>query len=345
MLGFDPSLNRRSEAETRRTLDAVIEETSALAGIESVTLSSSMPLDLGGTHNSFVPADRTTGADDRPVYADIYAIAPRYFETLGIRMIDGEDFRPGVPADDVVIVNQAAAVKAFPHQSPVGRRILYLGRTVRIAGLAATVKSRTIGEEPRPILYFPLARDPRGNDSLTGLTLAIRTTGDPAGYAPLVRETIRKIDPALAVFDIRTMDAQISRAMLLPRSAAFLFGLAGLVGLFIATVGIYGVISFSVAQRTKEIGIRMALGARRAQVLGMVLKHGLTLTAAGSAIGVALSLALARVASSLLYGVSPIDAVTFLSVPPVLLLVALTACLIPAQRAASLNPIGTLKYE
>jgi predicted permease len=345
MLGFDPNMTRRSPSDTRHILDAVLEDTSAMAGVESSTISSSVPLNLEGTHNFFVPADQAAGVENRRISADIYSIAPRFFETLGIRMIDGQDFRPGGSADDIVIVNQAAADQAFHRQNPVGRRILYFGKAVRIVGLVATTKSHTIGEEPRPILYFPLAKDLRGNDSLTGMTLVLRTRDDPAGYAPLVRETIRKIDPSMAVFDVRTMDTQLSRALLLPRSAAFLFGMAGVVGLLIATVGIYGVISFSVAQKSKEIGIRMALGAMRGQVLGMVLRQGLALTAAGCAIGVGLSLALARMAASLLYGVSPIDAVTFLCVPPVLLLVALAACLIPAQRAASLDPIGCLRYE
>jgi predicted permease len=341
MLGFDPNMTRHSAGDTRHIVDAVLEDTSAMAGVESSSISSSVPLNLEGTHNWFVPAD---GANRR-ISADIYSIAPRFFETLGIRMIDGQDFRQGASADDIVIVNQAAADQAFHHQNPIGRRILYFGRTVRIVGLVATTKSHTIGEDPRPILYFPMTKDLRGNDSLTGMTLVLRTRGDPAGYASLVRETIRKIDPSMAVFDVRTMDMQLSRALLLPRSAAFLFGVAGLVGLLIATVGIYGVISFSVAQQSKEIGIRMALGAMRGQVLGMVLRQGLALTAAGCAIGVGLSMALARMAASLLYGVSPIDAVTFLCVPPILLLVALAACLIPAQRAASLDPIGALKYE
>src|ERR1039458_6498113 len=273
MMAFDPSLNRYSPGETRRIVDAILEGGRTIPGVESATLSSSVPLNLEGTQNSFVP--EADGREQNPIRADIYSVAPRFFETFGIRMIDGEDFRPGVPSEDIVIVNQALAGQAFPNQSPIGRRISYLGRTVRITGLVATTKSRTIGEDPHPCLYFPIARDLRGNDSLTGITLVLRTRGNPAGYAPLVRQTIRNIEPALAVFDIRTMDTQISKALFLPGVAAFLFGLAGFMGLLISTVGIYGVVSFAVARRTKEIGVRMALGAGRAQVLGMVLKQGL----------------------------------------------------------------------
>jgi putative ABC transport system permease protein len=185
----------------------------------------------------------------------------------------------------------------------------------------------------------------RGNDSLTGITLIVRTRGDPAGYTAPVLQSIRKIDPALAVFDVRTMETQISQALFVPRAAALLFGLAGFMGLLISAVGIYGVISFSVARQTKEIGVRMAMGASRVRVVGMVLKRGLLLTAAGSAIGLALALVLSRMAASLLYGVSPTDTLTFIAVPVFLLLISLAACLVPARRAAALDPIRALKYE
>jgi predicted permease len=345
LMAFDPSLNRYSPSETRRILDAVVENTRAIPGVESATLGSSVPLAIEGTQTPFVPDDGISGKEKKGIIADIYSVAPRYFETFGIRMISGVDFRPGVPAEDIAIVNQALANRAFPNQNPIGRRIFYFGRTIRIAGLVATAKSRTIGEDPRPCLYFPIARDLRGNDSLTGITVVLRTRGDPAGYAPRVRQSIRDIDPALAVFDIRTMDSHLYQALFLPRAAAFLFGFAGFMGLLIATVGIYGVISFAVARRTREIGIRMALGARRGQVLEMVLKQGLGLTAIGSALGLGLSLALARVAASLLYGVSPTDTLTFIGVPALLVLFALMACLAPAKRAASLDPIRALRYE
>ncbi len=345
LVGFDPSLNRYSTGETRRIVDAILDGTRAIPGVESVSLGSNVPLDMEGTQNSFAPEGEMAGAEKNSLLADIYSVAPRFFETLGIRMIAGEDFRPGLPSEDIVIINQALADKAFPKQNPIGRRISYLGRTVRIAGLVATTKSRSIGEDPRACLYFPFARDLRGNDSLTGVTLMVRTRGNPASYAPLVRRAIRDIDPALALFDVRTMDSQVSTALFPARVAAFLFGLAGFMGLLISVVGIYGVVSFGVARQTKEIGVRMALGARREQVLGMVLKQGFVLTAAGSTIGLGLALAASRIASSLLYGVSPTDPLTFLLVPMLLLLVALVACLVPARRAASLDPIRALRYE
>lgn len=344
MVAFDPSLNRYAPGEARRIVDAILAGTASIPGVESVSLGTGVPLNMEGTQNSFVPEGSLAGKSN-PILADIYSIAPRYFETFGIRMLGGEDFHPGLPSEDIVIVNQALLDKAFPNQNPTGRRISYQGRTVRIVAWVATTKSRTLGEDPRPCLYFPIARDLRGNDSLTGMTLVLRTRGDPAGYARQVAQTIRNLDPALALFDTRTLETQIAKSLFLPRSAASLFGLAGLMGLLISTVGIYGVISFSVARQTKEIGLRMALGATRAQVLGMVLKQGIVLTVAGAAIGLGLALALSRVAASLLYGVSPRDTLTFVLVPALLLFTALVACLVPAQRAASLDPIRALRYE
>jgi predicted permease len=345
MLAFDPSQNRYPPEETRRLVNAIVDRTSVLAGVESAALTNSVPLSMEGTQNGFAPEGRPSDRQRSNLTADIYAISPGYFETFGIPVLAGEDFRPGVPSSDIVIVNQALADRAFPGENPIGRGISYFGRSLRIAGLVATTKSRSIGEDPHLCLYFPMALSLRGNDSLTGMTLVLRTRGNPSGYATQVRQTIRDIDPALAVFDVRTMETHLSQALFAPRAAALLFGLAGLMGLLIATVGLYGVISFAVARKTREIGIRMALGAGRGQVLGRVLQQGLALTLIGSAVGLSVALALGRVAASLLYGVSARDPLTFLLAPALLLVIALVACLVPARRAASLDPIRALRYE
>ena len=345
LLAFDPRLNRYSPSDTRRIVDAMIQGTRALPGVESAALGDSIPLNMEGTQNTFVPEDKIGSKQDSNIRADIYAVGPAYFETFGIRMFDGEDFRPGLPSEDIAIVNQALAAKAFPNQNPIGRRIQYFGKMLRIIGLVATTKSRSIGEDPHPCLYLPIEKDLKGNDSLTGMTLAVRTRGNPASYAQSIRQIFRDIAPDLAVFDVRTMDTHLTKALFLPRVAAFLFGLAGIIGLLISTIGIYGVISFAVARQTKDIGIRVALGARRGQILAMVLKQGILLTTIGAAIGFAIALAASRTAASLLYGISPTDALTFTAVPILLLLIASAACLIPARRAASLDPNRALRCD
>jgi predicted permease len=345
LLAFDPNLNHYTTTETRQIVDTILERTGAISGVESACLTSSVPLSLAGTQGGFVPDDRVPDEENGFIPADIYSISPRFFETLGIRMLEGEDFRSGAVGEDIVIVNQAVADRAFPGQNPVGRRILYAGKMCRIIGLVATVKSRSIGEDPRPCLYLPIARNLRGNDSLTGINLVLRTRGNAAGYAPVVRQTIRGIDPTLSVFDIRTMESHLSQALFFPRAIAWLFGAVGLMGLLISTIGLYGVMSFTVARQGREIGIRMALGARRIQVIGMILRQGLLLTVIGSTIGTGLALGLSRVAASMLYGISPTDMATFSGVTLFLVLVASMASLVPALRAASIDPNHILKHE
>jgi predicted permease len=344
MLSFDPSLNRYSMSDTRRLLNSLLTNTRELPGVESAAVTNAVPLNLEGTQNAVLPEDKI-GREGSSVTSDIYSVTPGFFDTLGIRMIAGGDFREGVPPEEEVIINEALAVRTFPGQNPVGRRVMHVGKLCRIAGVVATAKSRTIGEDAHPALYTAMAAQLRGNDSGTGMTLVVRTKGDPALFASGLRQIFRTLDPALAVFDVRTMDAQILKALFVPRTAAFLFGCAGVTGILIAMVGLYGVVSFTVVRRTKEIGIRMALGADRLQVLSMVMRKGVTLALAGCVIGLGAALALTRLTASLLYGTSPTDPLTFVVVPLMLVCIAAAASLIPAQRAAGLDPNLTLRHE
>ena len=259
-------------------------------------------------------------------------------------MLAGEDFRTDMPdSENVAIVNETLARKAFPNQNPIGRRVSHQDHMLRIIGVVATAKAQSIGETPRGSLYVPILRNQSAN--IFGVTLLVKTKGDPAAYANTVRQVTRGLDSSLAIFDVRTMETHLRNALILPRMAAAMFGSCGATALLISIIGLYGVVSFAVARRTREIGIRMALGAARSQVLGMVLRQGLGLAGMGCAIGLAMALAVSRVAASLLYGISAFDWVTFLLTPLLLIAVALVACLIPARRAAGLNPIATLWYQ
>jgi predicted permease len=343
LLAFDPSLNRYTDAQSVQFLTGMLGSVEALPGVQSASFTTNVPLSLGQINTLVIPEDGTADPAKNSINADLYAVAPRFFETLGIPMRAGADFRLDAPDADVGIVNDTLAAKAFPHQNPIGRGVSYEGRLVRIIGVVATAKTQTISEDPRPCFYIPLFRNPKSN--LFGVTLLVKTAGDPAAYANPIRQMVHDRDRSLAVFDVRTMPVHLRNALILPRMGALMFGLCGGMGLLISIVGLYGVVSFAVARRTREIGIRMALGAARGQVLGMVLRQGLGLALTGCAIGLALALAVSRGAASLLYGVSATDWVTFVFTPLALIAVALCACLIPARRAAGLNPTRSLRYE
>jgi ABC-type lipoprotein release transport system permease subunit len=213
-----------------------------------------------------------------------------------------------------------------------------------VIAVVGNAKSRTLGEDPKSCLYHFLEADPNQILSFFGLAVLVRTSGNPAAIIRPVQAEIHALDRNLAVFNAETMQEHVEKAMLLPRLTAALLGVFGVAGLVLATVGLYGVMSYSVRRRTREIGIRMALGAPASGVLGMVVRQGMLLAGTGLAIGLALALALSRFTASLLYGISPTDAVTFVGVPAVLAAVALAATLLPAHRASRTDPWIALHY-
>jgi ABC-type lipoprotein release transport system permease subunit len=220
-----------------------------------------------------------------------------------------------------------------------------MGRRSRSRDSSPRRKSRSIGEEPRPTIYLPILSEYAAAEQPRGVTLVVRMrdTAAPSAYA--LREAIRSTDPTLAVFDVRTMESHLTEALLLPRLTWALSAVAGTAGLAIAIVGMYGVISFAVARRRREIGIRLAIGARPHEILLMMLKQGLTLAFVGTAVGFLSALGLTRFSATLLYGVKPTDTMTFMLVPSFLMAVTLLACVLPARVAARLNPIDVLRAE
>ncbi len=340
IVAVDPTLNRYPADKATQFFRTALERVRALPGVEDATFTQTVPLSIGASNS------RVSTPDGKQTFqSTVFVIAPRYFETLGIGLPQGSDFRGDSSDHGTAIVNETAARRLFAGENPVGRMVRIRERNVRITGVAADSKLRTIGEDPRACIYLPLSEYYGREDSMMGFSLMARTRGPAAAMLDPVREQIRLLDPALATFDMRTIETHLERALLPPRLAAVMFGICGVIALLISTIGLYGVISFTVARRTKEIGIRMALGAERGKVVGLILKDGLTLSLIGIAIGVGLALAVSRVASSLLYGVSATDAITFTGVPLFLLLIALAAAWIPARRAASVDPVGTLRHD
>lgn len=339
LVRFDPALGRHTETSARRLIEDVLRDTGALPGVRSASVVNMLPLSMGGTMN------RVGAAADRGTLSAIMVVAPRYFETMGIHRIAGSDLRASSGGE--AVVNEELARRLYPDGGALGRPVHDGERAFRIAGIVGNSKYRMVQEEETmPILYEPLLPARGAEGSLGGLVLVVKTNGaPPATLALTLRRTLLARDAQLVVNDAGTMEAHLTESLFLPRLAAALFGLCGGMGLLIASIGIYGVISFTVARRSREIGIRMALGALPSQVLRSVLWQGTGLSLVGILFGLAGGLVLARLARALLVGVSTTDPVTFLVAPLVLLLVALMASAVPARRAAAIDPNRTLRAE
>jgi putative ABC transport system permease protein len=269
---------------------------------------------------------------------------------LGVPLLRGRAFneqdREGSPG--VVMVNEAFARRYWSGQEPIGKRVqMGVARSgandspyLEVVGVVKDGKYVTLGEEATPFFYLNLAQR-----SQSSPTLIVRTSGNPLDYLPAVRGEVAALDKNLPLYDVKTMRQHLGLALLPVRLAGSVLGVFGVVALIMAAAGIYGVMAYSVAQRTREIGVRMALGASAGAVLRLVTRQGMKLTLAGMAIGLAVSLALTRLIKVMLFGVSATDPLTFIVVPLSLIMVALLACWIPARRAARVDPMVALRVE
>lgn len=280
---------------------------------------------------------------------DFYqAVSKDYFTTMGIRLMSGRlfDGRDVQGAPEVVIINKTMALTFWPGQDPLGRRVRPGGSKEwsTIIGVVDDVKNAGLDRPPGTELYLPY-RQPAGQGNSDMYVVIKAQAGDPRSLASVVRGQLNQIDPSLPLADVRLMEDVLSRAQARPRFLTLLLSLFSGVALAIATVGIYGVVSYSVARRTKEFGLRMVLGAQGGDVLGLVMKQGAGIVAIGILVGLAAALALTRLMASLLFGVTPTDLPTFMGVTVLLFVVALAACYLPARRATRVDPIQTLRYE
>jgi putative ABC transport system permease protein len=280
---------------------------------------------------------------------DFYqSVSKDYFTTMGIALVDGRLFeaRDVQDAPEVAIVNKTMAATFWPGQNPIGRRVRPGGSKTwcTVVGVVDDVKNAGLDRPAGTEIYMP-HRQPAGQGYNNMYVVMRAQGGDPRMLASAVREQLGEIDPTLPVDNVRQMGDVLLRAQARPRFLTLLLSLFSGVALAIATVGIYGVVSYSVARRTKEFGLRMVLGAQGSDVLGLVMKQGAGMVAIGIAVGLATAFALTRLMASLLFGVTATDLPTFASVTVILFGVALAACYIPARRATRVDPIQTLRYE
>jgi len=344
IMSVDPRLHSYSPERTAAFLNQLRERAEALPGVESAAVTDFAPLSMGGRSDGLSVVGSSDSEDGTST--DLYVASPGFFETIGIPRIAGNDFSNETATEPKVgIVNEAFVNRVLKGKNPIGVLVTGGGVNYRIIGVVGNIKSRSVGEETRPVLYRSMVQNVGSDPSFLGYTLVVHTASNPAGVAEAVRRQIHALDPAMAVFNEQTMEEHVRNAFFLPRLAAALFGTFGFIGLALALIGLYGVMSYAVSRRTREIGIRMALGAQPGTVERLVVRQGMVLTLIAVALGWPAAWMLAKMASSFLYGIQPHDALTFAAVPPFFAVVALAACYLPARRAASIDPMQALRTE
>jgi putative ABC transport system permease protein len=325
-----------------------------LPGVESTALMTGLPPNRPINAND-IEFEGMTKQPDGPIWNVDYwqIVADRYFETMQIPLVEGRYFTEGdgEGATPVAIVNKAMAEKFWPGQSPIGRRVRATpgpnSKWLTVVGIVGDVKQQGLDAAVGTELYMPMRQMPESNGFMPrAMQIAVRSaSADPLALVPSIRKAIADLDPTLPVAGVRTMDEVFQRSVSRPRFLLTLLVAFALVALALAAVGIYGVLSYSVAQRTNEIGVRMALGASRSDVLRMVVRQGMRLALAGVVVGGVAAFGAAQLLRSLLFGVSPADPATFIAVAIILGFAAFAACAIPAQRATRVDPTTALRYE
>ncbi|HEV2915200.1 MAG TPA: ABC transporter permease [Pyrinomonadaceae bacterium] len=343
VMSFDLGAQGYNEArglEFNRQAQARVE---AIPGVRSAALATSAPLNAGFMRSVFIEGQEPAPGG-RGILTLVNTVGMKYFETVGIPVLKGRDFGATDQENSVkvVVVNEAFARRFWPNDDAVGKRFKFFGDEflTEVVGVVRNSDSINLGEEPRPLAYLPLAQHYAGN-----LTLHVRTQGDPETVLATVRREVQALDPNLPLVAVSGISEVLDQVLWAPRMGAALLATFGLLALGLAAVGIYGVLGYSVSQRTHEIGLRMALGAQRSDVLRMVVGQGMTLTLIGVGVGIVAAFLVTRFMESLLYGVTATDPVTFAAVSLVLLAVALLACFIPARRATRVDPMIALRHE
>jgi predicted permease len=333
-------------AAVRGFYEQALQRISALPGVKSDGISSDLPFHANET--DFLQVEGKPGKVPSVVTSMVFG---DYLSTMGIPLLQGRGFTPEDRAGSqlVAVVSEGTAKAVWPGQDAIGKRLSVLGQTEVVVGIVADVNDGALADKPQPHVYVSYLQLPavffEGDNQLRAMNIAVRTAQDPAASTSAVARQIHSLDPVLAIAEIRTMNQEVNESVAGPKFNTSLLGIFSITALFLAAIGIYGVLAYTVAQQTHEIGVRMALGAQRRDVMRLVVAHGTHLAILGIVIGLIAAFGLTRLMASLLYGVSASDPFTFAAVSAVLFIVALFACYIPARRAMKVDPMVALRYE
>ncbi len=343
VFAFDLGALHYEEGRAQQYFRAAIERAKASPGVESATIASNFPLG-GGLSRTVFPEGQDETSGYRGTLTQLDDVAPNFFETLRIPLVAGREFNDSDRKDtnQVAIVNEAMAKQFWPEQNAVGKRFHFFGETQlrEVVGVVRNTVVNTFGEDPQPVAYLPLTQD-----YSAAASMQVRTSGRPEPVIATVRSQVQSLDTNLALTNMTTVGELIDQGLWAPRVGAGLLSIFGGLALVLAVVGVYGVLSYSVNQQTREIGIRMAMGAQSGRVLRLVVGQGMKLALAGLVLGLVAAFAATRVLSSLLFGVSAHDPLTFGGVALVLAVAAVLACYIPARRATKVDPMVALRHE
>jgi predicted permease len=329
-------------AEIHQFNRAVLDRVAAVPGVTAAALAGNHPLDAGFANSISIPGREAEAATWPEI--SVRRVSPGYVDAVRLPLLRGRGL---TDADDtsapaVTVVNAAAVRRYFPNADPIGQQIFLWGTLRTVVGVVGDERTKGLAEPPPPALYLPLAQAPPADGNVTVL---LRTEGDPNALASSVRAAIREVDPALPPFGIEALERTVGRSVSQQRFTMLLLGVFAATAIALALIGVHGVLSYLVARRTRELGLKLALGAAPASVVGSVVREGLRLTAVGVALGLGLALAGGRLLRGLLYGVTATDPGTLVAVGAGVFAAAAIASWIPARRAARADPMTALRSE
>jgi putative ABC transport system permease protein len=346
MTAIDLGRQQYSEQRGRAFLEDLVRRAEALPSVTAATVMSHVPFGNDGWGITDVSIDGPIpGTKNDRLSSASAIVGPRFFETAGVTLLRGRVFTRTDTGTSrrVAVINETMARALWPERDVIGQRFRVYGDWVEVVGVARDGKYLMVYEDARPYFYLPLSQHYK-----SPMTVLVRSASDPAGLASPLRRLLREMDPDLPPYNVRTVEDHIQGSVfgLMPmRVAASMAGVQGLIGLCLAVMGLYAVVSYAVARRTREIGIRMALGAKPRNVMRLVVREGMWLSLVGMAIGLLVAFGVGLVLSRLLYGVAPLDVAVLVSVTALLVTVSALACYVPARRATRVDPLVTLRYE